>query len=131
MGLIESYRRWKFILLNIKKDRKRILENEINLRLLSVRAYSGLENKGMNYKNSLRKHEAKLYSQNGEDGLLMYLVSKIGVETNSMLEIGIGDVSECNSRNFIEHFNWNCWLIDGSKKNTIKANQFYRNNLNA
>lgn len=122
MGLIESYRRWKFILLNIKKDRKRILENEINLRLLSVRAYSGLENKNMDYKNSLRNQEAKLYSQNGEDGLLMYLVSKIGVETNTMLEIGIGDGFECNSRNFIEHFNWNCWLIDGSDKNTIKIN---------
>jgi hypothetical protein len=45
-----------------------------------------------------------------------------------MLEIGIGDGSECNSRNFIENFHWDCWLIDGSKKNTVKANQFYRSN---
>ena len=52
MGLTESYRRWKSILMNIKNDRKRILENEINLWQLLVREYSGLENDNMDYNNS-------------------------------------------------------------------------------
>ncbi len=38
--------------MNIKNDRKRILENEINLWQLLVREYSGLENDNMDYNNS-------------------------------------------------------------------------------
>ena len=131
MGLTESYRRWKTILMNIKKDRKRISEIEQNLQKSLAREYSTLEANEINYKKILQKQEAKIYSQNGEDGILMYLLSNIGVESYSILEIGISDGSECNSRNFIENFKWNCWLIDGSNKNVSKAKDYYNNNLNA
>jgi hypothetical protein len=56
----------------------------------------------------------------------MYLLSIVGVESYSMLEIGIGDGSECNSRNFIENFGWNAWLIDGNKVNLEKAAHYYK-----
>jgi hypothetical protein len=131
MGFIESYQRWKKILMNIKKDKKRISEIEQNLLFSLVREYSSLDNNTNDHKNILRKQEAKLFSQHGEDGLLMYLVSKIGVLSKTMLEIGIGDGSECNSRNFIENFKWNCWLIDGNKDNISKAEHHYNKNLNS
>jgi len=86
MGLTESYRRWKTILMNIKKDRKRISEIEQNLQKSLAREYSTLEANEINYKKILQKQEAKIYSQNGEDGILMYLLSNIGVESYSILE---------------------------------------------
>ena len=50
-------------------------------------------------KDKLKGKEFQIYSQNGEDGLLLYIFSCIGTTNKSIVEIGIGNGTECNSRN--------------------------------
>ncbi len=51
------------------------------------------------YKESpLYGAEARLRSQNGEDGVLLALLQELGVRGPVALEFGVGDGSECNTR---------------------------------
>jgi len=49
------------------------------------------------YKN-LNDLDYKVYSQNGEDGIIDYLLSSLNIDKPKFVEVGIGDYSECNSR---------------------------------
>ena len=40
----------------------------------------------------------KVFSQNGEDGILDYLLYQLGIQKPKFLEIGVGDYTECNTR---------------------------------
>ena len=55
--------------------------------------------------------ERKIYSQNGEDGILNFIFSKIGTTNKFCVEIGSGDVAMCNTRFLLEN-GWNGILID-------------------
>lgn len=55
-----------------------------------------------------------VYSQNGEDGILSYLVRKLEILRPSIIEFGAGDFSECNSRFLVEFFNASSFLVDGN-----------------
>ncbi len=129
MGLRESFQRWKSIILNTKRARMRIHENQLNVQRLAIKGFSNLENKYLDFKTRISKQEAKVYSQNAEDGLLMFIMNEIGVENYSIVEIGIGDGKECNSRNLVENFGWNAWMIDGSALNVLEAEKFYANQI--
>lgn len=51
--------------------------------------------------SSLQFFEDKIYSQNGEDGILISLLEVIGSfdqQTESFVEFGVEDGSECNTR---------------------------------
>ena len=56
--------------------------------------------------------EVKVYSQWGEDGIINFILDKIGLAKPNILEIGVGDFSECNSRFAIEYRNASAVLID-------------------
>jgi len=72
------------------------------------------------------EHDKKIYSQNGEDGFLMYLFDKIGTTTKRFVEIGIEDGTECNTRNLVENFGWSGIMIEGNKELASKAITFYK-----
>ena len=59
--------------------------------------------------------EVKVYSQWGEDGILDFLVSKLGISKPKVLEIGAGNFTECNSRFLVENLNASVVAIDGRK----------------
>ena len=61
----------------------------------------------------LESYEYSLYSQNGEDGIIRYLFSEIGVSSKMLLEFGFG-VTENNSLRLILKEGWSGVLIDGS-----------------
>lgn len=73
--------------------------------------------------NSLLNSEKKVYSQNGEDGVLEKLVEiiKINKMNGYYVEFGTEDGSQCNTRYFREKFNWTGLLMDGSNEN-LKIN---------
>lgn len=56
--------------------------------------------------------ERRKYSQNGEDGILEFIFSSIGVTNRLYLEIGTGDGSECNTRNLRESHGFGGIMID-------------------
>ena len=61
----------------------------------------------------LEEHEYSLYSQNGEDGIIRYLFSQIGVSSKLFLEFGFGFVQN-NCLRLILKEGWGGVLIDGS-----------------
>ncbi len=73
----------------------------------------------------LRSREFKVTSQNGEDGLLLYILSLVGTTNRRSVEFGIGDGSECNSANLILNFGWGGLLMDCSAQDIERARHLY------
>ncbi len=57
--------------------------------------------------------EVKIYSQWGEDGILNFLVSSMGISKPRILEVGVGNFLECNSRFLAEYLNASVVAVDG------------------
>ena len=67
----------------------------------------------------------RAYSQNGEDGALLYIFALAGVETKRAVEICAGDGIECNSANLILNHGWDAFLVDGDADNVKRGRRFY------
>lgn len=63
-------------------------------------------------KSVINDHEARAYSQDGEAGILNFLIKLLGVKPLFLVEIGTGDQSNCN--NLLRSHSWRGVLIDGS-----------------
>ena len=73
----------------------------------------------MNYNNKMdlekfdiNLHEKKIYSQNGEDGILEFIFSKIGTTNKFSVEFGVGNGFECNTVYLLEKKNWTGLMMD-------------------
>jgi hypothetical protein len=73
----------------------------------------------------MRRKEFKIQSQNGEDGLLLYIFSKIGTTNHRLVEIGFGNGRECNAANLILNFGWNGLMVDCVADQVESARNFY------
>jgi hypothetical protein len=73
----------------------------------------------------LRDHELSIYSQEGVDGLLLRIFSKIGVARRRFVEIGCGDGRECNTANLSLNLGWSGLLIDSDELRLASARRFY------
>lgn len=69
--------------------------------------------------------EFRAFSQNGEDGILLYIFSLIGSGQKRCVEICAGDGIECNSANLILNHGWTGLLVDGNEANVQKGRRFY------
>ena len=65
----------------------------------------------------LQEFEEKIYSQNGEDGILIRLLLLIGSKYNSYVEFGVEHGEECNSRILREYFGFQGLMMDGDNEN--------------
>lgn len=88
-----------------------------------------------NYRNLLRNKytmptfdevEFRNYSQNGEDGILLYIFSIIGVSNKKSLEICAGDGKQCNTANLILNHDWNAWLFEGDINNVKRGRKYFK-----
>ena len=76
---------------------------------------------------SLKDVEFSSYSQNGEDGIIDWLVDAIKLtEKLNFVELGCGDFRECNTRFLLKKRNWKGLLLDANIKN---INQIKRDNI--
>lgn len=66
---------------------------------------------------SLQKFEEKVYSQNGEDGVLVTLLTILGVRNRYYVEFGVESGVECNTRILREHFGFDGLMMDGGNEN--------------
>jgi hypothetical protein len=73
----------------------------------------------------LNRAEARVYSQNGEDGIIAWLFSQIGVANRTFVEFGIGDGSECNTANLSITFGWRGLLMEADPHQAERARRFY------
>jgi len=68
----------------------------------------GAEN---NYPSELNAYEAQVYSQNGEDGILLALFERIGTTNKTFVEIGAGGL-ENNTNNLFFNYGWQGLWVD-------------------
>lgn len=61
---------------------------------------------------NLWDYEVKIYSQWGEDGILDHLTEKLDLYKPKILEIGVGNFTECNSKALVEYKNASAYLVD-------------------
>jgi hypothetical protein len=83
---------------------------------------------------ALQEHEFKVSSQNGEDGIIQFLLKHIETPNKLFVEFGVHKYTESNTRFLMKHDNWSGLIIDGSQENIayIKADPIYwRHNLKA
>ena len=81
----------------------------------------------------LEDAELKFFSQNGEDGIIDYIIQRLDLKKPSFVEIGIGDYSEANTRFLYETYYSNGLVVDISKnlKEKVSSNvSLWRGNLN-
>lgn len=63
--------------------------------------------------DTLNIFEKKVYSQNGEDGIIEHIFDIIGTETKYFVEFGVEDGFECNTRLLSKKRGWRGLLMDG------------------
>jgi hypothetical protein len=74
---------------------------------------------------SLQSVEFRNYSQNGEDGILLFLFSVAGMGFKRAVEICAGNGIECNTANLILHHGWDALLVDGDAAEITRGQNFY------
>lgn len=69
-------------------------------KLFFILGLNQIYNSQKNYKNFrfLYQAEVKVFSQNGEDGIIDYIISRLGILIPNFIEIGVGDYRESNTR---------------------------------
>jgi len=72
-----------------------------------------LENK-KNYQNvtDISETELKIFSQNGEDGIIDYLIYKLKLNTLNFVELGVGDYRESNTRFLYNRYHPKGLIVD-------------------
>ncbi len=75
--------------------------------------------------------EFSSYSQNGEDGILLFIFSIIGCHTKKVVEVCAGDGIECNAANLIVNHGWAGLLFDGDRSAIERGKSFYAKRTNA
>ncbi len=71
----------------------------------------------------LNTRERRVHSQNGEDGILDCLISKLGAPTRKLVEIGAAEGVENNSTHHIKN-GYEAVLIEGDQDKAAKLKQF-------
>jgi len=79
--------------------------------------------------SEINEYERKSHSQNGEDGILQYLFSRVGTALHTFVELGIGDGKECNCASLALNHGWSGLLVDSSHKNISIAKEYYQKML--
>ena len=76
--------------------------------------HSHILNFRKNYPNIKKINELdyKIFSQNGEDGIIDYFLHELKIEKPRYVEIGVGDYSESNTRFIFETYNSKGLIID-------------------
>ncbi|MCZ8360523.1 MAG: hypothetical protein O9350_22485 [Microcystis sp. LE19-388.1G] len=84
--------------------------------------------------NDIWDNEFKVFSQNGEDGIIQFLVRKLEIKEKIFIEFGVENYLESNTRFLLRNNNWSGLILDGSADNInyIKNDSIYwRHNLTA
>lgn len=67
----------------------------------------------------LSEYERKIYSQNGEDGVIEKIFEIIGTTSEYYVEFGVGDCHECNTRYLRQHLGWQGLMMDCNYHNSL------------
>ena len=80
---------------------------------------------GHTHYKSIQEAGFRCYSQFEEDGIILYLMTMLGIENGICVEICCGDGRECMSTNLILNHGFQGFLFDGSRENVNYARTFF------
>lgn len=133
-----SAKRWARTYLNEHHPEQ---ATRIRDRLMELRRLRSIEDRigsleravysGVSADPSIHDWEAKIRSQNGEDGILLNVFSRIGATSRRFLEFGCSTGLECNSANLALGFGWSGLLLDANPTHVTKARIFFDDHLGA
>ena len=95
-----------FRIFNIKK--KFITSLNFNIGLNSLLCNRNLYDNG----KSINEFELKINSQNGEDGIIDFLLTKLRILKPNFVEIGVGEYIEANTRFLYDRYHPRGVIID-------------------
>ncbi|MFM5888596.1 MAG: hypothetical protein ACKOQS_09960, partial [Dolichospermum sp.] len=77
--------------------------------------------------NSLKFQDVsfRVFSGNGQDGILLYLLTILGIKHYKIIDIGCGNGIIGNSANLIINHGFDALLIDGDEENLERGKAFY------
>jgi hypothetical protein len=84
--------------------------------------------------DDLNAHEFRAFSQNGEDGVIQFLLSRLEVDNKRFVEFGVGDYSEANTRFLSMHDHWSGLVIEGNPRDVTRLRRdstFWRFDITA
>ena len=74
---------------------------------------------------ALAAHECRAFSQNGQDGIIAFLLDTVSPASKRFVEFGIGDGSENNTANLALTFGWGGLLLEIDPAQVERARRFY------
>lgn len=74
---------------------------------------------------SFEEVQFRVHSQNGEDGILLYVFTLLGTTNKKFVEICAGSGLECNTANLAINHGWNGLMLDGDPKNIARGKAAY------
>ena len=77
--------------------------------------------------SNLQDVDYKIFSQNGEDGIIDYLLNKIKIEKPKFVEVGVGDYLESNTRFIFERTSASGLIVDCIEKFDSRVKKKYKN----
>ena len=77
-------------------------------------------------RDSVNGYERKIFSQNGEDGILREIFRRIGSPHRYFVEFGVEDGLECNSARLSRTLQWSGLLIEGDADKFRQLDANYR-----
>ena len=98
---------------------------EAHMRMLSLHTLRSQYEPLLHSHSKLNQYELSVYSQNGEDGILFNIFSRIGTTNRYFVEFGIEDGKETNTANLSLNFGWQGLLLDGDAAYVAKARNYY------
>lgn len=104
-----------------------ISESNDTLARLLFAAYEpiGAGAEEIGYRKLLRNREFKVSSQGGEDGLIAFIFSEIGVTDRRFVEFGVGDGRECMCANLAIWFGWSGLMLESDAAAAKAAYEHY------
>ena len=112
-----------------EKQNISLFDSISNLNDPSVKINKGTIEKLENFRNQILSF--KVFSQNGEDGIIDYLIYALNIRKIKFVEIGVGDYTECNTRFLINNYPFRGLLCDiNSKLKDTKNNSEFFNSMN-
>lgn len=81
------------------------------------------------FSNVLRMNAVNVFSQHGEDGIILMILNRISARNNWIVEFGAWDgMHLSNSRNLIENHKFSAILIEGDKEKFVNLEKKYSSN---
>jgi hypothetical protein len=84
--------------------------------------------------DEIRDHEFRVFSQYGDDGIIQFLIRRLGITVEAFVEFGVENYREANTRFLLLNNNWKGLIIDGSEKNMAEVKReelYWRHELTA